>query len=91
MQLLAFVVLAVKENAEQATGRMDAINKQITALPIFKMERCFLLTRGQPYRNRSKKEEDNKNREIKKGKNNLRDEKLTCDFLLSYTVPTNTS
>lgn len=73
VQLLAFVVLAVKENAEQATGRMDAINKQITALSIFKMEGCFLLTRGQPCRDRSKEEEDNKNREIMKGKYNLRD------------------
>lgn len=44
------------------------INKRITALSIFKMEGCFLLTGGQPCRDRSEEEEDNKDIDITKGK-----------------------
>lgn len=66
VQLHAFVYPAVKKNAEHIIERMDAINKRITTLSIFKMERCFLLTLGRPCRDRNEGEEDNKDREITK-------------------------
>lgn len=55
------------------------------------MEGCFLLTGGQPCRDRSEEEEDNKDIGISKGKYNKRLATSVCDFLLSFTVSTNTS
>lgn len=83
VQLCAFVDLGVKENAEHAKGRMDAINKQITARSIFKMEGCFLLTRGQPCRERSDWDEDNKDAEVMKAKSRAKNVWLpVCHTLL---------